>query len=222
MLRPLPPKFSESEFAVTRTRRTLIHYRYLDETPVGRLLLAGSDEGLRFLKFEGRFEPNRCPLPPKPGQNDGRDVWRADTGHLDEAVRQLKAYFAAELTKFDLPLAPHGTDFQRKVWSALLGIPWGETMTYGEVAREIGQPTASRAVGLANGRNPVSIIIPCHRVIGSNGKLVGYGGGLVQKQFLLQLERSWPVSRQPSLSLLDARNTHESSDVPAKIIGTHG
>lgn len=105
------------------------------------------------------------------------------------AREQLAAYFAGTLTEFDLPLALHGTPFQQKVWNELLNIPFGQTWSYGELARRIGQPTASRAVGLANGKNPVSIIVPCHRVIGANGKLVGYGGGLERKTTLLQLER---------------------------------
>ena len=211
----------EGKITVTDTERTLIHYQYLEETPVGRLLLAGSNEGLRFLCFEGRCDSPRRPLLSKRGQYDYKEVWRADSGHLDETVRQLKAYFSGDLTRFDLPLAPQGTDFQRKVWSALLSIPWGETATYGEVARMIGQPAASRAVGLANGRNPVSIIIPCHRVIGSNGKLVGYGGGLEQKRILLELEQSWPVHRQQPLPLLDT-GPGASSDDPVTAKEFHG
>ncbi|GAA0614192.1 methylated-DNA--[protein]-cysteine S-methyltransferase [Sporichthya brevicatena] len=108
---------------------------------------------------------------------------------LKEADRQLGEYFACERTTFDLPLAADGTPFQRRVWAALCEIPYGETISYGELARRIGQPTASRAVGLANGRNPISVVVPCHRVIGSSGKLVGYGGGLSRKQTLLELEQ---------------------------------
>jgi methylated-DNA-[protein]-cysteine S-methyltransferase len=108
---------------------------------------------------------------------------------LGEAVRQLRAYFAGELQAFDLPLAPQGTPFQLAVWKHLCEIPYGETISYGELARRIGNPNASRAVGLANGSNPIPIVIPCHRVIGSNGKLTGYGGGLPIKDKLLGLER---------------------------------
>ncbi|WP_019874928.1 methylated-DNA--[protein]-cysteine S-methyltransferase [Sporichthya polymorpha] len=108
---------------------------------------------------------------------------------LKEADLQLGEYFAGERTVFDLPLAAEGTPFQRRVWDALCEIPYGETISYGELARRIGQPTASRAVGLANGRNPISVVVPCHRVIGSSGKLVGYGGGLSRKQTLLELEQ---------------------------------
>ncbi|AKU19220.1 cysteine methyltransferase [Luteipulveratus mongoliensis] len=109
---------------------------------------------------------------------------------LAETVEiQLRAYLAGERDDFDLPLAPHGTPFQQKVWQALLQIPYGETVTYGELAARIGSPAASRAVGLANGRNPISVIVPCHRVIGADGSLTGYGGGLERKQALLELER---------------------------------
>ncbi|MBW4552425.1 MAG: methylated-DNA--[protein]-cysteine S-methyltransferase [Aphanocapsa sp. GSE-SYN-MK-11-07L] len=106
-----------------------------------------------------------------------------------EAKQQLTAYFAGSLTEFDLPLQMLGTAFQRQVWSVLAAIPYGKTISYGELAQQIGQPKASRAVGLANGRNPVSIIVPCHRVIGANGKLTGYGGGIERKQWLLNHER---------------------------------
>jgi methylated-DNA-[protein]-cysteine S-methyltransferase len=102
---------------------------------------------------------------------------------------QLKAYFAGKLREFDLPLAPQGTDFQQRVWLALLRIPYGATASYGDIARAVGEPGASRAVGAANGQNPVAIIIPCHRVIGANGTLTGYGGGLPNKKFLLELEQ---------------------------------
>lgn len=107
-----------------------------------------------------------------------------------EAKRQLAAYFAGALTAFDLPLAPQGTNFQRRVWAELARIGYGETISYGELARRLGQPGSARAVGLANGRNPLSIVVPCHRVIGSNGALVGYGGGLPRKQALLAHEAS--------------------------------
>ena len=105
-----------------------------------------------------------------------------------ESLRQLGAYFAGELRDFDLPLDPHGTEFQRAVWKALVGIPYGETRSYSEIARSVGRPAAVRAVGAANGSNPIAIIIPCHRVIGSSGKLVGFGGGLPMKRMLLDLE----------------------------------
>jgi methylated-DNA-[protein]-cysteine S-methyltransferase len=105
------------------------------------------------------------------------------------AATQLSAYFGGALTEFDLPLAPKGTDFQRKVWAGLRTIPFGQTVSYGELARRLGSPAASRAVGLANGRNPIAIVVPCHRVIGADGSLTGYGGGLDRKRFLLAHER---------------------------------
>lgn len=123
-----------------------------------------------------------------------------DDDILAEAVRQLDAYFAGELTAFDVPTAPViGTPFQQRVWAALAEIGYGQTASYGDLARAIGQPTASRAVGMANGRNPLSILVPCHRVIGSDGKIVGYGGGADRKRFLLDFERSTLAARlQPT------------------------
>ncbi|HMJ21899.1 MAG TPA: methylated-DNA--[protein]-cysteine S-methyltransferase, partial [Terriglobales bacterium] len=114
---------------------------------------------------------------------------RHDAVPLTETIRQLQAYFAGELENFNLPLAPEGTPFQKEVWQRLCDISYGQTISYGELARRIGNPKASRAVGLANGSNPIPIVIPCHRVIGSNGKLTGYGGGLPIKEKLLALER---------------------------------
>ena len=116
-------------------------------------------------------------------------------GVLRNAVEQLKAYFAGKLRDFDLPLGPRGTAFQLGVWRALQEIPYGETISYGELARRIGNPKGSRAVGLANGSNPIAIVVPCHRVIGSNGKLTGYGGGLHNKEILLSIERSGSRAR---------------------------
>jgi methylated-DNA-[protein]-cysteine S-methyltransferase len=146
------------------------------ESPVGRLTLAGDDSGLREVRFVN-------------GDTTTPDSWRKDCGPLEETIRQLRAYFAGSLQDFDLPLAPEGTAFQLEVWRKLQDIPYGQTISYGELARRIGNPNASRAVGLANGSNPIPIIIPCHRVIGSNGKLTGYGGGLHIKEKLLALER---------------------------------
>ncbi|MEV0320985.1 methylated-DNA--[protein]-cysteine S-methyltransferase [Streptomyces sp. NPDC050658] len=111
-----------------------------------------------------------------------------DAAPFGEVIRQLEAYFAQELTEFDLPLRLDGTPFQRTVWEQLLLIPYGETRTYGELAEALGKPNASRAVGLANGKNPISVIVPCHRVIGAGGSLTGYGGGLDRKQRLLVFE----------------------------------
>jgi len=116
-------------------------------------------------------------------------AWQRDATPFAEALRQLRAYFAGDLHTFSLALAPAGTPFQRRVWDALLEIPYGATASYRDIAIAIGKPSAVRAVGLANGRNPIPIIIPCHRVIGSDGSLTGYGGGLDVKRFLLELER---------------------------------
>ena len=151
-------------------------YTWMD-SPVGRLLIAGDEAGLRHVLFaEGRGEAR-----PQPG-------WQEDPRALAEPVRQLHAYFAGELRRFDLVTTPQGTAFQRRVWDELLQIPYGETVSYGELAQRVGTPNGSRAVGLANGANPISIVIPCHRVIGSNGKLTGYGGGLRNKEWLLAHE----------------------------------
>ncbi len=147
------------------------------ESPVGRLLVAADEAGLRQVLFaEGRAEV----LP-------GAD-WREDPRRLSPAMQQLRDYFAGVRRTFDLALAPEGTPFQKRVWKELVKIPYGETISYGELARRVGNASASRAVGLANGANPIAIVIPCHRVIGSNGKLTGYGGGLKTKEWLLALE----------------------------------
>lgn len=155
----------------------VLAYSYC-ESPIGKLLLVGSERGLSKIWFEGKAD--KAVLGPESRENQAA---------LRDAVRQLRAYFAGELETFDLDLAPQGTSFQQKVWDELLKIPYGETISYGQLARRIGNPNASRAVGLANGSNPIPIIIPCHRVIGSNGKLTGYGGGLPTKEKLLALER---------------------------------
>ena len=150
-------------------------------SPVGELTLVGDGESLTGLYMtEHRHRP---PLPPGA---------RRDPTGFDDARRQLGEYFAGERTRFDLPLRMEGTDFQREVWQALLEIGYGETESYGELAQRIGRPDAVRAVGLANGRNPISIVVPCHRVIGASGSLTGYGGGLERKRFLLELEAGVP------------------------------
>ncbi len=121
------------------------------------------------------------------------------------AASQLAAYFAGELTSFDLPLAPAGSEFQLSVWAALRTIPYGQTRSYGQLARQIGRSTASRAVGLANGRNPIAVVIPCHRVIGSDGSLTGYGGGLDRKRYLLDLECAGTTGQSsPNSALTDS------------------
>jgi methylated-DNA-[protein]-cysteine S-methyltransferase len=147
-------------------------------SPLGPLLLAGTPDALTDIRLPGE----RAPLAPGSG-------WTASDAPFRDAIRQLEAYFAGALRRFDLRLEPAGTPFQQRVWGALLEIPYGETISYAELARRIGRPDAFRAVGAANGRNPLPIVIPCHRVIGHDGRLVGYGGGLPAKERLLALER---------------------------------
>ena len=153
-------------------------YCYL-QTPIGPLLIAGEPDAVRRIEFPQNGEARRQP---------SGNWTETKGGVVGEAARQLKEYFAMQRTEFDLPLAPGGTEFQRAVWHQLQGIPYGETIAYGELARRVGNPKASRAVGAANGSNPIPIVIPCHRVIGSNGKLTGFGGGLPIKKVLLSLE----------------------------------
>jgi methylated-DNA-[protein]-cysteine S-methyltransferase len=154
-----------------------LQFRTVD-SPVGPLTLAGEDRRLMHLRMvDQTYEPSH-------------DGWEPDDEAFPEAVEQLEAYFAGDRTEFDLELDLVGTGFQCRVWTALLTIPYGETRSYGEIARQIGAPGAFRAVGLANGHNPIGIIVPCHRVIGSNGSLTGYGGGLERKRALLELEKS--------------------------------
>jgi methylated-DNA-[protein]-cysteine S-methyltransferase len=159
-------------------------------SPVGRLTLVASDTGLAAVLWEND-NPKRVPLA----------IAGEDASHpvLRDAERQLKEYFAGTRTSFDLPLDFHGTDFQKRVWAQLLAIPFGETRSYGEIAQTLGNPGASRAVGAANGRNPISIIAPCHRVIGASGKLTGFAGGLEAKAHLLALEAR-PVTRRCTAS----------------------
>ena len=155
-------------------------YHDLD-TPIGTLRLVGGEDSIDRIEL-----PNRAAEPPDPAWDRSDDRLPAV---LNEAKRQLEEYFAGERQDFDLPLFPHGTAFQQRVWAELRRIPFGETISYGELAARIGKPTASRAVGAANGRNPLPVVVPCHRVIGSDGRLTGFGGGLPTKQALLDLER---------------------------------
>ncbi len=146
------------------------------DSPLGPLLVAGDGDRLHRISF-----PTERGSPPAD--------WRRDDSLFVTAYRQLDAYFAGELTEFDLPLRLAGTAFQNKVWTALCDIPFGETTSYGALASRIGKPTASRAVGGANGANPLPIVVPCHRVIGSNKSLTGFGGGIETKRFLLAHEQ---------------------------------
>ncbi|MCC4767619.1 methylated-DNA--[protein]-cysteine S-methyltransferase [Methanosarcina sp. DH1] len=154
-------------------------YYEIIESPIGPILLAGDEKGLKHLNFlKGK---KRIKIPAD---------WIENKEFFSEAARQLEAYFSGGLESFDLKLAPEGTDFQKSVWKALCEIPYGETQTYKEIAVLIGKQKAYRAVGLANNWNPIAIIIPCHRVIGSDGKLTGYASGLAIKEFLLKLEEN--------------------------------
>jgi methylated-DNA-[protein]-cysteine S-methyltransferase len=157
------------------------------DSPVGRLLLAASEEGLTHLIFlDHDGEPRR------PQRRPTGDASPAVQSILAETEKQLGEYFSGRRREFDLPLEPKGTEFQLAVWNGLRDIPYGETESYGELARRVGHANAVRAVGAANGANPISIIVPCHRVIGRDGSLAGYGGGVDTKRALLQLEGAKP------------------------------
>ena len=160
------------------------------ESPLGNLLLAGNKQGLTHVSFQD----GKNPLLPKLG-------WQRDDRMWETAVSQLTAYFAGELHTFSLPLAPQGTPFQQQVWAYLQTISYGRTTTYGKIAAELGNQKASRAVGAANGRNPITVIIPCHRVVGSSGKLTGYASGLSFKKALLGLEWNGRLGTTEQLSL---------------------
>lgn len=163
----------------------MIFYTHID-SPIGRLMVAADDTGIRGLEF-----PQNRHLLKRDNQ------WRkAAHPLLDAATLQLREYFGGDREIFDLPLAPRGTDFQLAVWHALREIPYANTWSYAQLARHIGNPAAMRAVGAANGRNPIPIIVPCHRVIGANGTLTGFGGGIETKKALLQLESECYHKRQ--------------------------
>lgn len=161
-------------------------YYTLVDSPLGQILLVGDGTNLTGLNFQGGTQPMKI----------GMD-WQQNDACFAAASAQLQAYFAGELQEFDLPLQPDGTPFQQQVWQQLLAIPYGETISYGKLAQRLGKPTAARAVGLANGANPIPLVIPCHRVIGSNGKLTGYGGGLPLKEALLAHEQRYSQLRMP-------------------------
>ncbi len=155
-----------------------LDYTYYD-SPVGALLLAGTAKALHVLSF-----------PSGPKVRQPRKEWRENAETFTEVIKQLDEYFAGERLEFDLPLELEGTQFQKQVWLALPSIPFGETISYGELANRIDRPKASRAVGAANGANNLAIILPCHRVIGANKSLTGFGGGLPTKEFLLRHEQT--------------------------------
>ncbi|ASU85580.1 cysteine methyltransferase [Nocardiopsis gilva YIM 90087] len=172
-----PEPVAAVEFARPGDGPTLYTTR---SSPIGDVLLTSDGGALTGLYMLPEPESGLKPIP---------SDWKHAPESFRETVDQLDAYFAGELRDFDLPLAPSGTDFQLRVWRELTTIPYGHTTSYGAIAEALGRPTASRAVGMANGRNPISIIVPCHRVIGANGALTGYGGGLPRKRHLLRLER---------------------------------
>jgi methylated-DNA-[protein]-cysteine S-methyltransferase len=157
----------------------MIYHQYMD-SPIGKLLVAGNEKGLHFIDFPKNGKPS---LP----ESD----WKENPKPLQEALQQLEAYFAGELKTFSLNLCLDVRPFQKKVLTTLRRVPYGQTISYGKLAEKIGSPKASRAVGQANAKNPIPIVIPCHRVIGSNGKLTGFGGGISIKQALLDLEQRY-------------------------------
>ncbi|MNJ43178.1 Methylated-DNA--protein-cysteine methyltransferase [compost metagenome] len=161
-------------------RLPVMYYRYLP-SPLGPLLLAADEHGLHLVHMDAA-QPWELPT-----------QWQLAGNQLDEVARQLDEYFAGTREQFQVDLAPQGTAFQREVWAALQRIPYGTTCSYGDLAQQIKRPRAVRAVGTANGANPISIIVPCHRVIGSNGTLTGYAGGVERKQLLLELEGAWLI-----------------------------
>jgi len=178
------------------------------DSPLGPLLLTSDDEGLTGLHMDGGAH----------GPTQPSDDWVKDAARFDEARKQLEEYFAGDRTDFDLPISPPGTEFQHEVWAALQQIPYGEVRSYGEIAAQIGHPGAARAVGLANGRNPIAVIVPCHRVIGASGALTGYGGGLDRKRLLLDLE-----ARRAEPTLVDYQDQpRERSSLSASTRRTAG
>lgn len=160
---------------MTEKNDTAATFYHWYKSPVGPLFLSGSKEALQMISFPCK-------------EAVAADHWQKKARPFRDVCKQLDSYFKGRLKDFDLPLAPQGTPFQQNVWQALLTIPYGQTCSYAEIARQIDSPKAVRAVGNANGRNPIPIIIPCHRVIGSNGSLTGFGGGLPTKTYLLNLE----------------------------------
>lgn len=164
-----------------------IYYTYLD-SPVGDFLIAGTERALAFTGFTTGHQ-----------QREPHPDWREDAAPLHYALPQFEAYFDGAPVAFDIPFAPSGTPFQLRVWQALRGIRYGQTATYGDIARALGNPGASRAVGAANGANHLPIVVPCHRIIGTDGSLTGFGGGVETKRALLRLEGVMLRNDQPGL-----------------------
>jgi methylated-DNA-[protein]-cysteine S-methyltransferase len=176
---------------------TTIYWHEMN-SPVGPLLLAGNDAGLSLVHFQSSRHA-RSP----------ESEWRRARSPFRAAIEQLEEYFEGARRRFDLALAPRGTEFQHRVWQALMAIPYGTTASYQQIARRIGNPKATRAVGLANGANPVAIIVPCHRVIGADGSLTGFGGGLDLKRRLLELEGWQPGDERQQGFAWTRRNAPE-------------
>jgi len=181
---------------------------HMMSSPVGLLFLARSGKGLRHLEFMGR-RSIKGTIAAHEKEAPGAK-WEPSLLDLKETVDQLDAYFNGLLREFELPLDPIGSDFQVKVWKALGQIPFGQTRTYGQIARTIRQPKATRAVGLANNQNPIAIVIPCHRVIGADGSLTGYGGGLPKKRWLLEHETRHNLQAASVQELFAGTGTKES------------
>jgi methylated-DNA-[protein]-cysteine S-methyltransferase len=161
----------------TMSQTQTLQYTSMD-SPIGELLLLGDEQALHGLYMQDGRKPTRI-----------ASDWEQNPEPFADAMEQLAEYFDGRRTEFDMALVMDGNPFERRVWSALREIPYGETVSYGEIARRVERPSAARAVGMANGRNPIAVIVPCHRVIGADGTLTGYGGGLERKQLLLELER---------------------------------
>jgi methylated-DNA-[protein]-cysteine S-methyltransferase len=174
-IKPMPNTTAPTPIAPIPTKRIVFTTM---ASPIGELLLVGDGETLGGLYMQDGRKPKRIAA-----------GWTETTAPFADVRTQLEEYFAGERRTFDVRLAPEGAPFEREVWRALEEIPYGETVSYGEIARRVGQPGAARAVGTANGRNPIAVIVPCHRVIGADGSLTGYGGGLERKRLLLELER---------------------------------
>lgn len=183
-----------------------MRYTTTIESPLGPLTLVSDGAALTALEFDDRAAG---------AKGEGPRVRDDDAPPFPQARRELGEYFAGSRTVFDVPIAPSGTAFQRRVWEALLRIPCGSTASYGEIARAVGSPDAVRAVGAANGRNPIAIVVPCHRVIGKDGSLTGFGGGIETKRALLELEGALRVSPPGQLRLSGLQSGQSQPKVPA-------